>query len=66
MSSLATVKVKSMTLYISYRNGLITQEEYQTKVKPLDKEIDTLELECLIHYLEDNPAYQISSSKHLH
>jgi len=66
ISDLKTIKVETIKFYLRYRNGLITQEEYQCHIKPLDTAIDALELQTLISKFQDNPAYEISSSKHLH
>jgi hypothetical protein len=44
--------------YAKYRNGLLTQEEYIAEIKPIDKEIDRLEMSTL----QDIPALKGSSS----
>ena len=63
--SLKTLRTKSMHLYFNYRTGLITQEEYQRYIEPLDDAIDGLELQALNCLLQDSPACEISSLKHL-
>jgi hypothetical protein len=54
--------VKSMHLYLRYRSGMYTLEEYQELMKPLDDAIDALELQALNH-LQDTPASERSSLK---
>ena len=66
MSSLTTIKIKSMQLYFKYKDGCMTLQEYQEQIKPLDTAIDKLEVQALNHYLGDTSAFEISSSKHLH
>ena len=56
MSKIANLKIKSMKLYFSYRDGLITLEDYQSQIRPLDNEIDKHEIKALSCYLEDTPA----------
>ena len=56
----------SMRLYTNYRLGLLTQKEYLNLLKPIDEEIDKLELQTLSYYLQGNLVSKISSSKHLH
>lgn len=55
-----------MDEYIKYRSGLQTLEEYKKHMKPLDDEIDKLELQNLSLNLQDTPASEISFLKHLH
>ncbi len=56
MSKIANLKVQSMKLYFSYRDGLITLEDYQSQIRPLDNEIDKHEIKALSCYLGDTPA----------
>ena len=49
-------------IYARYRNGLITQKEYIATIKPIDKEIDKLEMSTL----QDIPALKGSSSLLFH
>ena len=66
MLNLKNLRVDSMLLYFKYKDGLISLVEYQEQIRPLDKEIDKLELQTLSHYLQGNLVSDISSSKHLH
>lgn len=50
-----------MNLYLSYRLGVYTLEEYQEHIKTLDDEIDKLELHALNRHLQDTPASERSS-----
>ncbi len=61
------IKLQKMStrLYKNYCIGLLTQKEYLELIKPIDKEIDKLELQTLSCYLQDNLVSKISSSKHL-
>ena len=63
--TLKDLRVKSMNLYHSYRSGIYTLEEYLKQIKPLDDAIDELELQALNHHLQDTPASEISSLRHL-
>ena len=56
----------SMRLYTNYRSGLLTQTQYLSLLKPIDKEIDKLELQALSYYLQGSLVSEISSLKHLH
>ncbi len=56
----------SMRLYTNYRLGLLTLQEYLDLIRPIDEEIDKLELQTLSCYLQGNLVSKISSSKHLH
>ena len=58
MSQLTTLKVKSMKLYFEYKEGLITLEEYLERIKPLDEDIDKLEMSSISCHLEDTPAFE--------
>ena len=66
MANLKNLRVDSMLLYFKYKDGLISLVEYQEQIKPLDEEIDKLELQTLSYYLQGNLVSEISSSKHLH
>ncbi len=66
MSDLVTLKMKSMKLYFKYRDGLISLESYIQQIRPLDYEIDQLEVQALSCHLVGNPVLQTPSSKHLH
>lgn len=59
--TLRSLKVKSMNLYLSYRSGVYTLEEYQEHIKTLDDEIDKLELYALNSHLQGTPASERSS-----
>lgn len=60
--NLQYLRVKSMHLYLRYRSGMYTLEEYQELMKPLDDAIDALELQALNH-LQDTLASERSSLK---
>lgn len=63
---LKILKQKSMSIYLEYRCEHIKLDEYLREIKPLDEEIDKLELQTLSYYLEDNPVFEISSLKQIH
>lgn len=50
-----------MNLYLSYRSGVYTLEEYQEHIKTLDDEIDKIELYVLNRHLQGTPASERSS-----
>ncbi len=52
----------SKSLYTKYTSGLLTQVEYQDLLKPLDREIDRLEMKILNCYPPDTLACEISFS----
>ena len=56
----------SMRLYTNYCAGLLTLQEYLDLIRPIDEEIDRLELQTLSCYLQDNLVSKILSSKPLH
>lgn len=64
--TLKDLRIKSMRLYLDYRSGLCTLEEYKRGIKALDKKIDNLELRVLKHYLQGSPVSERSSLRHLH
>ena len=66
MASLKNLKIKSMQLYFSYKDGVITLEDYQLQIKPLDEEIEFLEIQTLSRYLQGNLVCEKSSLKHLY
>ena len=61
MSKLANLKLKSMKLFFKYKDGIITLEEYQKEMLPLDSAIDNQELQAFSNYLGDNHLLQKSS-----
>lgn len=65
-NKLKKLKQQSMNLYSEYCYEHITLDEYLQQIRPLDKEIDKLELQTLTQCLGDNPAFEISSLKQLH
>lgn len=52
-----------MNQYLLYKKGLISEQEYCTRSKPIDQAIDKIEMAIL---LQDTLAYEIPSLKHLH
>ncbi len=66
MLSTLSIKMKSMKLYFRYKDGSISLKDYLKQIKPLDDEIDLLEVQTLSCHLEDNPVFEISSLKQLH
>ena len=66
MSNIAGLKIKMIKLYFNYKNGLLSLEDYIQQIKPLDIQIDQLEIQTINCYLLDNRVSEISSSKHLH
>lgn len=66
MSNLTDLRVKSLQLYFKYKEDVISIEKYQEQLKPLDKEIDKLELQMFASYLQDIPVSRISSLELLH
>ncbi len=66
MSNLISLKIKSMQLYFTYKDGIMTLEDYLLQIKPLDKEIDYLEVQALSCHLGDNLAFEKSFLKQLH
>jgi len=61
MSNLASLKLKSIQLYFKYKDGVITLEEYQRKLRSLDNTIDSQEIQTISDYLQDNLVLQKSS-----
>jgi len=66
MSDLANLRLKSIGLYFKYKNRQLSLENYINQIKPIDKQIDELELKTLSCYLVDSSVLQKASSKHLH
>lgn len=64
--TLKDLRVKSMHIYDYYCSGVYTLKEYQNQMKPLDDAIDKLEMQALNCHLQDTPASERSSLKHLH
>ncbi len=59
------LKIKSMELYLKYKDGIITLKEYQRELKPLDNSIDKQELQTVSACLQDIPVFEKSSLKQL-
>ncbi len=47
MSKLVDLRVKSMKLYLKYKDGSMTLDAYLEQIKPLDNKIDILEVRTL-------------------
>ena len=52
-----------MNEYLLYKQGVISEKEYCSRAKPIDKAIDKIEMAILLQY---TPACEIPSLKHLH
>ena len=65
VSTLKNLRVTSLDYYSKYKEGLISLEKYQEQLRPLDKEIDKLELKIFSDYLQGNLAFEKSSLEHL-
>ena len=61
---LKDLKKMSMRVYFNYKSGLLTREKYLEEIKLLDDKIDREELHKITYYLQDNLAFEISSSEH--
>ena len=66
MPNLKNLRVKSIQLYFKYKDGLISLVEYQEQLRPLDREIDKLEVQIFSNYLQGNLILEKSSLEHLH
>lgn len=64
--TLLDLKKMAVKLYFRYRSDLLTLEEYLHLMRPIDDEIDRLEMQPLLNYLRDTPVCEISSLKQLH
>ncbi len=56
---LSSLRAKLTDKYSSYKKGLISEEEYLHKIKPIDQEIDNIEMSTL----PDTLALKGSSSQ---
>lgn len=61
MSNLNNLRKESVYIYIQYSQGIISEEEYIKKIRPLDKCIDSLEIQALKKYLQGNYVFEKSS-----
>ena len=65
LEPLLSLKQMAVKLYFRYRSGLLELEEYLKLMKPIDEEIDKIELQSLNCCLLDTPVCEISSLKQL-
>lgn len=65
-NKLQILQEEAMKNYSLFKSELINLNEYLQSMKPLDDEIDKMELYILSQYLEDNLAFEKSSLKQLH
>ena len=65
MSELFFLRNMLQNLYKDYSIGLINLEAYIRQARPIDKQIDQLELKTISCYLVDSPVLQRSFLKHL-
>jgi hypothetical protein len=61
--NLETLHLQSAKLYLNYRSGLLSLDEYLEKIKPLDRAIDQFELIYLSCHLQDTPVSEKASLK---
>ena len=59
--SLQELHLKSIKLYGLYLLGSLSQSEYLSQLKPLDEQIDEIEMKLLSSYLQGSPACEKSS-----
>ena len=63
IEDLYQLRKKLMDEYVSYTLGLITQEEYCTRAKPIDQAIDKLEMATLQDILAGQRSSSLPSGK---
>ena len=51
-NKIKNLQAKSTKLYLNYRSGIITLDEYLKQLQPLDKEIDRIEITSFKVYLQ--------------
>ena len=59
LNKLSVLRNRLMQEYITYKEGLISQQEYLKRIKPIDQAIDNIEMSTL----QDTPALKEPSSQ---
>ena len=62
---LKNLQTQSIKLYKNYRANDITEKEYLRAIRPLDKEIEAVELKLLSYHLRGHLSFEKPSLKRL-